>query len=359
MKATVTTENVVIYAPNIIVDPASNILVKTIDDGSNLANPDYASLQAAVDGENTHDLAAEDIQIHFVVYPFVDTVPCTITGFGTTDADHHLTVRPVPGTGARAFWQEPGRVFRLAADFGTGGGRALDIRAPFTELFGFEMSMIGGISSFCVWVDDGTTDILIGAVHTRAACADGFNYNIRGRPGTSVTVRNSVIERNLEPATAGTYGILADETVEVANTTIRSRQPLGANGLRATAASATALVRNTVATGFDADAFHPDNDYDPASSNNASSDATAPGANSLTGLTAEECFVDPANGDFRLRAGSPLIGAGADLSGEFETDIARHVREAPYSIGAHQEEYARLTATAQVTGRLQATVEVE
>lgn len=69
-------------------------------------------------------------------------------------------------------------------------------------------------------------------------------------------------------------------------------------------------------------------------SNNISSDATAPGTNSLINQLATDIFTDAANGNFTLKAGSPAIGAGTDLSATFTTDITGATRTTPWDIGA-------------------------
>lgn len=71
------------------------------------------------------------------------------------------------------------------------------------------------------------------------------------------------------------------------------------------------------------------------SSNNISSDATAPGANSQHNIAATDLFVDYTNGDFRLKSGSPAIDAGIDLSSQFYTDILRTTRTT-FDIGAFE-----------------------
>lgn len=57
-----------------------------------------------------------------------------------------------------------------------------------------------------------------------------------------------------------------------------------------------------------------------SSTNNASSNGTPPGISPITGITAA-AFVNAAGLDFHLAAGSPLIGAGANLYSEFQDDI--------------------------------------
>ena len=79
-------------------------------------------------------------------------------------------------------------------------------------------------------------------------------------------------------------------------------------------------------------------DYDSdsnLSSNNISSDSSAPGTDSHTGETALNLFVDAAGGDFRLKStATNAIGGGVDLSDDFTTDITGATREVPWDIGA-------------------------
>lgn len=63
------------------------------------------------------------------------------------------------------------------------------------------------------------------------------------------------------------------------------------------------------------------------------------------GYTPYEIFVDPDNGDFRLAAGSPAIGAGTDLSASFTDDYAGATR-ATWDMGAYAYEEAGPDVTA-------------
>ena len=59
-----------------------------------------------------------------------------------------------------------------------------------------------------------------------------------------------------------------------------------------------------------------------SASNNASTDGTAPGANSLTNQTLEQlAFKDYANGDFHVKFNSVLKGAGINLTSTFSQDF--------------------------------------
>lgn len=74
------------------------------------------------------------------------------------------------------------------------------------------------------------------------------------------------------------------------------------------------------------------------SSNNLSSDASAPGADSLIGQNSLDVFVsrDLSALDVHLKSGSPAIDNGADLSASFTTDFDDETRTAPWDIGADE-----------------------
>ena len=79
-----------------------------------------------------------------------------------------------------------------------------------------------------------------------------------------------------------------------------------------------------------------------SSTNNAYSEGADPGSNGLdiSGYASTSIFVDPANNDFRLKAGSPVINMGANLSADpdlsFTTDIQNETRTIPWDIGADE-----------------------
>lgn len=74
--------------------------------------------------------------------------------------------------------------------------------------------------------------------------------------------------------------------------------------------------------------------------NNTSSDATAPGTNAVINATASDYFADVGSGteDPTLKAGSPAIDTGADLSALFTTDAKGTTRPqgAAWDRGAHE-----------------------
>jgi hypothetical protein len=61
-------------------------------------------------------------------------------------------------------------------------------------------------------------------------------------------------------------------------------------------------------------------------SNNAGTDALAPGTSPQHNVVANNAFTNPAGNDYTLKTGSVLIGAGVSRSPDFTDDIARLVR---------------------------------
>jgi hypothetical protein len=82
-----------------------------------------------------------------------------------------------------------------------------------------------------------------------------------------------------------------------------------------------------------------------ASTNNASEDITAPGANPVTGILTTDfvSYTDDITGDYTPASGGNLDGAGADLSGDFTDDITGATRSVPWEIGAYEIAAAALT----------------
>lgn len=70
--------------------------------------------------------------------------------------------------------------------------------------------------------------------------------------------------------------------------------------------------------------------------NNISEDASAPGANSQSGITPESLFNDKDANDFRLLAGSAAVGSGIDISAQFTWDFANETRTVPWDVGAYK-----------------------
>jgi hypothetical protein len=108
-----------------------------------------------------------------------------------------------------------------------------------------------------------------------------------------------------------------------------------ASGFRSASSVASVTYKNCVAQGCDTDFDDRGQGWGAQTTNNASGDGTAPGADSVTGVV-EGDFVDYAGGDYTPATSGKLDGTGADLSGSFTDDIAGNTRSVPWEIGAYE-----------------------
>jgi hypothetical protein len=139
---------------------------------------------------------------------------------------------------------------------------------------------------------------------------------IRGQDAAGYTVRNTII---YDGGRAGIRNNHAAAVGVVENCTIFKMDPAG-SGAGVLASAGTMTVTNTISMGNS-----PTRDFSGpmTQSYNLSSDATAAGTGSLTGLLASSQFVSVAPGteNLHLKAGANALNAGANLSGIFWDDI--------------------------------------
>lgn len=105
------------------------------------------------------------------------------------------------------------------------------------------------------------------------------------------------------------------------------------SGLAMATGAVKTLVTNTVIANCGESDFY--DTYHANSSNNASEDETAPGDDSITGITATDEMLDPANGDLRLQATSQLRRAGLNDTDCGRLDVTGRARKYPFDIGAY------------------------
>jgi hypothetical protein len=174
--------------------------------------------------------------------------------------------------------------------------------------------------------------------------SDGINFNAM-TAGDTVTVRNSIVYN------IGRGGMLYQgaeaivvtiENCTVVNTGTSGMNADGQAGIAFPGGAAPVVtVTNTISVGVDVDsaAFTKVGDDWGSSSNNLSSDASAPGPDSLIGIAAASLFVDTSLGieDFHLAAGAVAIDAGVELP-DFLRDIDGELRQAgAWDIGADEQ----------------------
>lgn len=155
-----------------------------------------------------------------------------------------------------------------------------------------------------------------------APAQPGSKRGFRIFPNTGTTIL-----RNCAAIGMNDHGFfLSTGTVNADNCTARDNGDVGFNRT-----SGTITVRNCLSDGSTTADFS--GTFDAASTDNASSDATAPGSNPETNQT----FTYIAADDPRIANSD--VGAqelGADLSADFDDDIAFRTRDVPWDIGCYE-----------------------
>ena len=174
-----------------------------------------------------------------------------------------------------------------------------------------------GVDSAAAVVVQSATNVLL----TKLLIHDFFDAvnnvsGIRGQDDAGYTVRNTIL---YDGSRAGIRNNHATAVGVVENCTIFGMDPAG-TGAGILVSAGTLSVTNTISMGNS-----PSRDFfGPMSqSYNLSSDATAAGTGSLTGLLASSQFISVAPGaeDLHLRGGANALNAGANLSAAFWDDI--------------------------------------
>jgi hypothetical protein len=144
-----------------------------------------------------------------------------------------------------------------------------------------------------------------------------------GHPSTTVT--NFIVRLNHVRGVANGPGIALTRGVTVQNNTVIDCPGGGISGIQV-------LYNNNVVYGTGT--TFSSSIEDAGSSHNASQDTSAPGTNQIHNLVAANDFASyPA--DVTPEPGGALDGAGADLSGQFTTDIKGATYPVPFDVGAY------------------------
>ena len=196
-------------------------------------------------------------------------------------------------------------------------------------------------------IDGGATNILLQnlLIHDffddSLATINQSGIRLSGVAGKSVTVRNVMMWDG------DNQGITADEVgdaLTIENCSIDDMRGSTGNPRRGVFADQTlgVIVRNTIATRSGTDFATGSGSFaaGPTSTNNISSDATAPGNLPLTALAAN-LFVNPGI-DLHLKSGAVAIDSGVSLAASFANDIDGQPRQA----GAWDRGADELAATA-------------
>ena len=261
--------------------------------------------------------------------PGLPNAPLRFDG-STTDAGHTITLTADPGN---RHMGSPGGGVRIDGENTVNGIWIYDANVTVEWL---EVSRVkgGGPSAGIVIGNDGTeTNVLVQnvLVHdffiagTGSAAVNGAAIRLRGSAGKNVTIRNAMIWDGDDYA-----GIEADEIADSLTIENCSVDGIPSPGLAVDAMGTVGVVvKNTISIGACvgcAFGASQGGSFGAASTNNSSSDGTAPGANPLINVTAASVFVAP-NSNLHLRIGAfPQIDSGIDLSTSFTSDVDGQVR---------------------------------
>jgi hypothetical protein len=183
--------------------------------------------------------------------------------------------------------------------------------------------------------------LIHGDQHPNTPNPNGDAINLESMlDGWTLTVRNSVIfdiSRSAINFQGSGAPVVHIESCTVANTGTSGSQADGQAGIAFGGnPGAVVTVTNTISVGVGVEDFDfgKTGDNWGSSSHNVSSDATAPGPGSLTGVIGAALFVSAA--DFHLAVGAPTIDAAIDLPG-FDVDFDGELRPSgAWDIGADE-----------------------
>ncbi len=286
--------------------------VSTIGSGKDYS--DWETWEAATD---INLVAAGDIEVAEVHDN--DTNAHTAAG-ATTDASNYRESYPVAGSE----WDP------IAATGITLSGSAFytfrTSSESFFRLSGFHINQDLGVGAAVLIAGD---DTLI------ERCDIHMGSNDHGMQLTSTaTVRNCLFRTD----TANTsFGIYVTASGGIGSSFHNCVMYDWQRGLRFNVDDVAATeIRNCAAVdNSSSDYFSTGSTASGTYSHNLSSDTTAFGTSSQKSESATDTFVDPANDDFTMKAGSAAIDNGVDLSGTFTEDFNGDTRTGTWDIGVY------------------------
>ncbi len=278
------------------------------------------------------NLVADDRREVGVLYEdsaFALTTDVVIDG-ATTDALHNITLTAnqanrhngIPGAGVVVDGQNFPHEIQIRDDYVTLEWIEIVRVRGALGIAGIKLAGAGGPTNVLL------QNLLIHDYFDASASADISGIAIAGTGGKSVTVRNTMI---WDGDSDGIQGDDPTDTALIENVTIDDMRDFG-QGIDAGASGFT--VRNTIVTRSPGGDFG--GPFAAGSSHNVSSDATAPGASPLSGVTAASLFVAPGANLHLKAAPNPALDSGVDLSPSFATDVDGQTRTANWDRGADE-----------------------
>lgn len=288
------------------------------------ASRNYSTLQAWEDALPASAITAGNNYIAelYKDSEFVAAVPLLVAGCAT-DSTHTLTIRAAAGQSFRDNANVRTNLLRYNAANGvairgtSGYNAAIEIQVPFVTLDGLQVAHTNnGRAVYSVT----NTPANITISNCVMEAPGSFAAVVRCE-GVNALFQNSAILNT----GGGTTLWIVGTSPKVYSSTLAKIGTAGSPGILT---STTAEIRNTVAANF-ATCFSGMNAAN--CSNNAATDATAPGAGSLQSLTLATLFEAPGT-DYRTKAGAALIDAGTTIGPT--VDISNTARGTVYDIGA-------------------------
>ena len=288
----------------------------TVGPGGTTGGYDYATLNGAITGE-AKDLVGLNRQLDIVCHPMADGTTASVGSDWVTDATRFLRIRAAQNHGGK--WNTG--VYRLEPNSATG----LAIFAAFVRVEDLQIRPTGASAA--------TIPIDLSPPATGASDVRVDRCILRCNPSNTSNAQHGVLLR------AGTGAVRSTLIYDFANTTGTSQRGITSNGAALYAYNVTVVtvgtlgflrnsgifaVKNCIALGATSACYS--GVFDASSTNNISSDATAPGTNFSRSTTV--AFVDAAARDYHLAPTDTVArGTGADLSADpaypFTFDIDR------------------------------------
>lgn len=294
-------------------------VIKTVK----VSGGDYTSITAWVAGEQralgVDEIAVAECYKGFASDTLVDTP--NITGFTGSSATRYVEIRAAPGNGHTG---TPDTGIKIKSN--TSGTATIRLNQPFVRIKDLEVEhSVDAASSnaFLFNSSDCRVDRCIARCNSRAVI------------NLPVNKTGNVMTRSLFYLTAGVTTV---STVSISGTgTILDQCTIEGSVLLAAALTDT-IIRNSVSTKLGLNSKNwAYTLVGGSSTKNAGSNAstnTPPGTSPLTSdLTDGVDYLSIANHNYRLPPGSRLIGAGTDLTGVVDKDIAETPLDPAYPIG--------------------------